>query len=59
MKTYRGVVVFRYYQEQTVEAENEDQAQEIMYSEFHMHKADGECEILDFEEVKSTEGETK
>ena len=59
MKTYRGVVVFRYYQEQTVEAENEDQAQEIMYSEFHMRKADGESEILDFEEVKSTEGETK
>ena len=59
MKTYRGVVVFRYYQERIVEAENEDQAQEIMYSEFHMHKADAESEILDFEEVKSTEGETK
>ena len=59
MKTYRGVVVFRYYQERIVEAENEDQAQEIMYSEFHIHKADGESEILDFEEIKSTEGETK
>ena len=59
MKTYRGVVVFRYHQERTVEAENEDQAQEIMYSDFHTRKADGECEILDFEEVKPTEGESK
>lgn len=59
MKKYKGVVVFRYYQEQIVEAENEDQAQEIMYSEFHTHKADGESEILDFEEVKPTEGEVK
>lgn len=56
MKTYKGVVVFRYYQEQTVEAENEDQAQEIMYSEFHLRKADAESEILDFEEVT---GESK
>ena len=59
MKTYRGVVVFRYYQERIVEAENEDEAQEIMYSEFHTRKADGECEILDFEEIESTEGESK
>jgi ribosomal protein L20A (L18A) len=51
MKTYRGVVVFRYYQERIVEAENEDQAQEIMYSEFHMRKSDSESEILDFEEI--------
>lgn len=58
MKTYRGVVVFRYYQERTVEAESEDEAQEIMYSEFHMHKSDCESEILDFEEVE-TEGEAK
>jgi ribosomal protein L20A (L18A) len=57
MKKFKGVVVFRYYQERIVEAENEDEAQEIMYSEFHTRKADGECEILDFEEVKPTEGE--
>lgn len=56
MKTYKGIVVFRYYQERIVEAENEDQAQEIMYSEFHMRKSDGESEILDFEEIT---GETK
>jgi hypothetical protein len=51
MKTFRGVVVFRYYQERTVEAENEDQAREIMYSEFHMRSSDGESEIQDFEEI--------
>ena len=51
MKRYRGVVVFRYYQERTVEAENADQAQEIMYNEFHMRSSDGESEIQDFEEI--------
>ena len=56
MKRYRGVVVFRYYQERTVEAENEDQAREIMYNEFHMRSSDGESEIQDFEEIT---GETK
>ena len=39
-----------------VEAENEDQAREIMYNEFHMRSSDGESEILDFEEIT---GETK
>ena len=29
MKTYRGVVVFRYYQERIVEAENEDEAYKV------------------------------
>jgi hypothetical protein len=57
MKQYRGVVVFRYYQERTVEAENEDQAREIMYNEFHMRSSDGESEILDFEEIN--QGESK
>ena len=52
MNTYRGVVVFKYYQERIVEAENADRAQEIMYDEFHMLKSDCESEILDFEEVK-------
>jgi hypothetical protein len=56
MKTFRGVVVFRYYQERTVEAENEDQAREIMYNEFHMRSSDGESEIQDFEEIT---GESK
>jgi hypothetical protein len=57
MKLYKGTVVFRYYQERIVEAENEDQAREIMYSEFHMRKSDGESEILDFEEIN--QGESK
>jgi hypothetical protein len=56
MKTFRGTVVFRYYQERTVEAENEDQAREIMYNEFHMRSSDGESEIQDFEEIT---GESK
>lgn len=56
MKRYRGVVVFTYYQERTVEAENEDQAREIMYNEFHMRKSDGDSEIQNFEEIT---GESK
>ena len=54
MKTYRGVVVFRYYQEVTVEAEDEDDARCLMYEAFEQRKADGESEIYDLEEV--TEG---
>ena len=57
MKRYRGVVVFTYYQERTVEAENEDQAREIMYNEFHMRKSDGESEIQDFEEITGVNNE--
>jgi len=52
MKTYRGVVVFRYYQEITVEAEDEDQASAMMFDVFERGNADGESEILDFEEIK-------
>ena len=52
MKTYRGVVVFRYYQEVTVEAENEDEAQQLIFGEFDLGKAEGESEVLDLEEVK-------
>jgi hypothetical protein len=51
MKTYRGVVVFRYYQEVTVEAEDEANARWLMFEEFNRHKADGESDIQDFEEV--------
>jgi hypothetical protein len=56
MKTFRGMVVFRYYQESIVEAENEDQARVLMYNEFDLRKANGESEIQDFEEIT---GETK
>ena len=51
MKKYRGVVVFRYYQEITVEAEDADQAQALMYEVFERGNADGESEILDLEEL--------
>lgn len=54
MKTYRGVVVFRYYQEVTVEAEDEESARWAMFEEFNRHKADGESEICDFEELKES-----
>ena len=55
MKTYRGVVVFRYYQEMIVEVEDDegvDQAKEQMLSGFDTHRADSESEVLDLEEVK-------
>ena len=55
MKTYKGVVVFRYYQEVTVEVEDdegEDEAKSAMYEAFQQHRADSESEILDLEEVK-------
>ena len=52
MRTYRGVVVFRYYQEIEVKADDADQAQALMYEIFNLGKADGESEILDFEELK-------
>lgn len=51
MKTYRGVVVFKYYQEVTVEAEDEDDARFLMYEAFDQHKADCVTEVYDLEEV--------
>jgi len=56
MKRYRGVVVFRYYQTIEVEAEDEDQAKALLFDNFLLDKADGESEVLDFEEIK---GEVK
>ena len=53
MKRYRGVVVFRYYQEIEVEAETQDDAERIMCEEFRLDKADGECEVHDIEEVET------
>ena len=44
--------MFRYYKEVTVEAENEDEAHSLMYDAFERSNADGESEILDFEELK-------
>jgi hypothetical protein len=55
MKRYRGVVVFRYYQEMEVEVEDdegEDEAKSLMFAELDLSKADGESEVLDVEEIK-------
>ena len=51
VKRYRGVVVFRYYQEVEVEAESQDQAERMMLEAFNLGKADGEGEVLDMEEL--------
>ena len=56
MKRYRGVVVFRYYQEIEVEAETQDDAERIMCEEFRLDKADGECEVYDMEEMTVVQG---
>ena len=53
MKTYRGTIVFRYYQELTVEAETPDDAERIMAVLFDQAKADGDCDIYDLEEIKN------
>ena len=51
MKRYRGVVVFRYYQEIELDAESEAEAEASMCEEFDLSKADGESEVFDIEEV--------
>jgi len=51
MKRYKGMMIFRYYLEVEVEAEDEDQAHELMYAAFERGNADGESEIQDFEEI--------
>lgn len=52
MKRYRGVVVFRYYQQVEVEVESEAEAKATMCDLFDLSKADGESEVLDVEEIK-------
>ena len=52
MKRYRGVVVFRYYQTIEVEAEDDEQAERLMFEKFDLSKADGESDVLDLEELK-------
>lgn len=52
MKRYRGVVVFRYYQQIELEAESEAEAKASMCDLFDLSKADGESEVLDVEEIK-------
>ena len=53
MKTYRGVVVMRYYQTVEVEAESRDEAEIKMFDAFQLHNADSESEAYDIEEVCS------
>jgi hypothetical protein len=60
MKTFRGTVVFRYYQDIEVEVEDdegEDEAKSLMFAEFGLSKADGESEVLDVEEIKENQNE--
>jgi len=52
VKRYRGVVVFRYYQEVEVEAENEEQAARLMFDQYDDSRADCESDVLDVEEIK-------
>jgi hypothetical protein len=54
-KRYRGMVLFRYYQEIEVEAESEDEAERIMFDEFRLDKADGEGEVFDIIETSTKE----
>jgi hypothetical protein len=56
MKRYRGVLVFRYYQQVEVEAESQEEAESAMFAELNLSKAEGESELLDVEEIT---GETK
>ena len=52
MKRYRGVLVFRYYQQVEVEAESQEEAESAMLAELNLSKAEGESELLDVEEIK-------
>jgi Zn finger protein HypA/HybF involved in hydrogenase expression len=47
MKTYKGTVVFRYYQEVTVDAESIEQAERMMFDAFDMHRSNAESEVAD------------
>ena len=51
MKTYRGVVIAKYYQEIEVEANSEDDAEMKMCELFNMDRADCEMDVYDVEEV--------
>lgn len=53
MKRYRGVAVFKYYQQIELEAESEDQAWDMMCDLMDVTKAElGDCEIYDVVEIK-------
>ena len=52
MKRYKGVVVFKYYQQIELEAEAEDQAWDMVRDLMDVTKAElGDCEIYDVVEI--------
>lgn len=51
MKHYKGIVLFKYYQEIEVQAESREDAERAMYERFDIGKADGESELYDLEEI--------
>ena len=60
MKRYKGVVVFKYYQQIELEAESEDQAWDMMSDLMDVTEAElGDCEIYDVVEIKEQEYENK
>ena len=52
MARFKGVVLFRYYQEIEVEAATPEDAERIMCDEFSLDKAEGDCDVYDLTEVK-------
>jgi hypothetical protein len=51
MSTYRGIVVAKFFQEITVEAASEEEAESMMEQMFNMDRADCVVEVDDLEEL--------
>lgn len=52
LKTYTGIVCARYYQEVTVEAESQEEAEQIMCSQFDIGNADSDgVDVYDTKEA--------
>ena len=56
MARFKGVVLFRYYQEIEVEAATPEDAERIMCDEFSLDKAEGDCDVYDLREVSDEKG---
>jgi hypothetical protein len=52
MAEYKGIVVYRAYQDVCVEADSEDEARQSMQEQFDLHRAIAEMEVYDLEEIK-------
>lgn len=50
-KQYRGVVVMRLYQTVYVEADSQEEAEQLMCEQFNMGRADQEMEVTDLEVI--------